>query len=206
MATTTPNYGWDVPTSTDYVKDGATAIETLGDDIDASLFSITGGKNVGMVHLNTTSFTTQAAVTISNVFTSSYDNYRVVFSGSSTSNQDALFQMTVGGTAATTAYYFGQVGTLNGASVSNGGGQNVTAFNFPYISTNTTDTEASLMSPFLTRHTKIFGDWMYNLPSDVIYRRMGGYLANSTSYDGFKLSVSTGTMTGNLRIYGLRNS
>ena len=37
MATTTPNFGWTVPTSTDLVKDGATAIETLGDSIDASL-------------------------------------------------------------------------------------------------------------------------------------------------------------------------
>jgi hypothetical protein len=37
MATTTPNYGWTVPTSTDLVKDGATAIELLGDSIDASL-------------------------------------------------------------------------------------------------------------------------------------------------------------------------
>jgi hypothetical protein len=39
MATTTPNYGWPVPTSTDYVKDGATAIEALGDAIDASVFT-----------------------------------------------------------------------------------------------------------------------------------------------------------------------
>jgi len=37
MATTTPNYGWPVPTSTDYVKDGATAIEALGDAIDTTL-------------------------------------------------------------------------------------------------------------------------------------------------------------------------
>ena len=37
MATTTPNNGWSVPTSTDYVKDGADAIETLGDAIDASV-------------------------------------------------------------------------------------------------------------------------------------------------------------------------
>jgi hypothetical protein len=37
MATTTPNNGWPVPTSTDYVKDGATAIEALGDAIDTSV-------------------------------------------------------------------------------------------------------------------------------------------------------------------------
>ena len=41
MATTTPNFGWTVPTSTDLVKDGATAIETLGDAVDASLAQLT---------------------------------------------------------------------------------------------------------------------------------------------------------------------
>jgi len=43
MATTTPNFGWTVPTSTDLVKDGATAIETLGDSIDASFVDLKGG-------------------------------------------------------------------------------------------------------------------------------------------------------------------
>jgi len=43
MATTTPNFGWTVPTSTDLVKDGATAIETLGDGIDASFVGLKGG-------------------------------------------------------------------------------------------------------------------------------------------------------------------
>jgi hypothetical protein len=43
MATTTPNFGWPVPTSTDLVKDGATAIEALGDAIDASLVDLEGG-------------------------------------------------------------------------------------------------------------------------------------------------------------------
>ena len=45
MATTTPNFGWPVPTSTDLVKDGATAIEALGDSIDASLLDLKGGTS-----------------------------------------------------------------------------------------------------------------------------------------------------------------
>lgn len=43
MATTTPNFGWTVPTSTDLVKNGATAIETLGDGIDTSFVDLKGG-------------------------------------------------------------------------------------------------------------------------------------------------------------------
>ena len=38
MATTTTNYGFDVPTSSDLVKNGATAISTLGQDLDTFLF------------------------------------------------------------------------------------------------------------------------------------------------------------------------
>jgi hypothetical protein len=43
MATTTTNFGWDIPTSTDLVKDGATAIATLGQDIDTALVGLKGG-------------------------------------------------------------------------------------------------------------------------------------------------------------------
>ena len=43
MATVTPNFNWPVPTSTDLVKDGATAIEALGDAIDAGLVDLKGG-------------------------------------------------------------------------------------------------------------------------------------------------------------------
>ena len=43
MATTTPNFGWAVPTSSDLVKNGAVAIETLGDSIDASMVDLKGG-------------------------------------------------------------------------------------------------------------------------------------------------------------------
>ncbi len=45
MSTVTPNFNWPVPTSTDLVKDGATAIEALGDSIDASLVDLKGGTS-----------------------------------------------------------------------------------------------------------------------------------------------------------------
>jgi len=53
MATTTPNFGWPVPTSTDLVKNGATAIEALGDSIDASMLDLKGGTT-GQVLSKTT--------------------------------------------------------------------------------------------------------------------------------------------------------
>lgn len=43
MATTTTNFGWTIPQSTDLVKDGATAIATLGSGVDTSFVGLKGG-------------------------------------------------------------------------------------------------------------------------------------------------------------------
>ena len=50
MATTTPNFGWTVPTSSDLVKNGATAIETLGDAVDASFAGLTVNAQTGLTY------------------------------------------------------------------------------------------------------------------------------------------------------------
>ena len=47
MATTTPNYGWTVPTSSDLVKNGATAIETLGDSVDTTTKALNPSTTLG---------------------------------------------------------------------------------------------------------------------------------------------------------------
>jgi hypothetical protein len=58
MATTTPNYGWDVPTSTDLVTNGAVAIETLGDQIDADVYNLSNRTIETEISIRTTGTTT----------------------------------------------------------------------------------------------------------------------------------------------------
>jgi hypothetical protein len=79
MATTTPNYGWPVPTSTDLVKDGATAIEALGDAIDATVFGL---PSSGMTLISTTTIgTAVSSVNVTSAFSTTYDNYKIMISG-----------------------------------------------------------------------------------------------------------------------------
>lgn len=52
MATTTTNFGWTIPQSTDLVKDGATAISTLGSGIDTSMMDLKGGTTGQMLTKN----------------------------------------------------------------------------------------------------------------------------------------------------------
>jgi len=37
---TSPNYGWTEPNDSDYVKNGALAMRTLGDEIDSTTYSL----------------------------------------------------------------------------------------------------------------------------------------------------------------------
>jgi hypothetical protein len=46
---TSPYYGWDEPNDSDYVKNGALAMRTLGNDIDATLNEIENFKGL-IVH------------------------------------------------------------------------------------------------------------------------------------------------------------
>lgn len=39
MSTTTTHYGWTIPSDTDLVKDGASAMRTLGNGVDTTVFS-----------------------------------------------------------------------------------------------------------------------------------------------------------------------
>jgi hypothetical protein len=122
MATTTPNYGWTVPTSTDLVKDGATAIETLGDAIDASMNTALGTKKAGMVLLNTTSFSGVASQSINSVFNSTYTTYKIIFRGLSTGTFAFTMRMRASGTDSSSSYYWS--GQYQDSSTTSEGGEN----------------------------------------------------------------------------------
>jgi hypothetical protein len=212
MATTTPNYGWDVPTSTDYVKDGAVAIETLGDDIDASLFAITGGKNVGLVPVNTTNFTTQSAVQIDSIFTSAFDNYFFAFNitASSVTNNAIRVQMVDGTTPQTGATYsYAGNGVTSTNSITNTVGTGLTSFTFMWTDSGAADLTNgvfNIISPNKAVRTGLtFQTYNYNGTSDWCYNG-GGVFNATTQLEGIRFIPNSGTISGTIRVYGYRNS
>jgi hypothetical protein len=77
----TANNNWPYPESTDLVKDGATAIENLADAIDTTL-GVFVPSNPGLTLINTTSFTGVSSQSINDVFSATYDNYRIIITQS----------------------------------------------------------------------------------------------------------------------------
>jgi hypothetical protein len=121
MATTTPNYGWTVPTSSDLVKNGATAIETLGDSVDESLWNVgfgQAGKNAIIngdfgIWQRGTSFTPAA-------FTYTCDRWVVGYDGSGATRTVSQQTFTAG--TAPVAGYEGQYFLRYAQSVAGTGG------------------------------------------------------------------------------------
>jgi len=205
MATTTPNYGWTVPTSTDLVKDGATAIETLGDAIDASMNTALGTKKAGMVLLNTTSFSAVSSASLpANTFTATYDNYRIILNCSSTAFSFIQIRLRAAGADNTTSNYFS--GMNNTALVSGGitadpggaVGNIMSRMGFSNVA-DSIDIFYDIYNPFATKKTGLTG---MQSRSDSILTSLAGFFQTTTSFDSLSFIPSAGTITGSVSVYG----
>jgi len=204
MATVTPNYSWPVPTSTDLVKDGATAIEALGDAIDATVFGL---PSAGIVKINTTSFTTVSTQSINDVFSATYSHYLIHFAiDGSTTAQDVNFRLRVASVDNSSANYNRSALFQSSTTVT---GQLLTAQTSwagvgGAISTQRQYSDLTVFNPFATQITGAIGNGQ-ELPSGNItqYRRMFGTTV-TTSYTGFTIFPVSGTMTGTVSVYGYK--
>jgi hypothetical protein len=213
MATVTPVYNWPVPTSTDYVKDGATAIESLGDAIDSSLNSITSGKNVGLVQVASTTFTSTNIWALDNCFSSAFTNYRVVIEW--TANASAIhaqeFRFRAGGVAQTaTNYFWAYTGRTSGGTglTNQAGSVNYLEFAQDIAASSREFTVLDIRSPFTTRDKGVIFQTAWQRGSDGTFANNfgAGYFANATVCDGFQIMASsTFTTTGKVRVYGYRD-
>jgi hypothetical protein len=229
MATTTTNFGWDIPQSTDLVKDGATAIAALGQDIDTALVDLKGGTtgqtltkasgtdldfswataSAGALTLVKTQTIGSgvSTVTVSDAFSSTYDNYRVTISGGVTSASSGI-TLQLGATA--TGYYsFSVYGSYSSNTVNGFGQSNTTSIgDFATGSANGIFTVADILAPNLAARTMVNISWA-SIDTTLYANFKNGYVNNATQYTAFTIAPGTGgvTMTGGtIRVYGYQNS
>ena len=200
MATTTTNYGFDIPQSTDLVKDGATAIATLGQDIDTAMNTALGTKKAGMVLLNTTSFSAVASQSINNVFTSTYENYKVLFSlDITTGTPNLTFRFRAAGSDNSTAGYF-LFGDKTGGAVANIASLSQTSMLLGVAGTSTNNGILEIFKPQLTATKAVRASYYYSNNGENYDLFCGTNF--TTSSDGFSLIASSSTMTGTLSVFG----
>ena len=163
----------------------------------------------GLVHLHTETFSAVSSVSMDNVFSSTYDNYRIVFVGTlSATEADISVRMRAGGVDATTTNYafflFAQ-------------GVNNTAYNqrntgdSKWITgrlgtSGTSSCSFDLFGPTSAARTTFHSQNLGDGTTTSFVQVGSGTHTLSNSYDGITIYPGGHNMTGTIRIYGYRNA
>lgn len=145
--------------------------------------------------------TTVSSVTVSDVFSSTYDKYKITVSGGAASSAIDLW-MTLGSTA--TGYYYSLLYTIYNNTAAAVGATNQAKWAYAGAAeANGITLDVDLTNPYLAKQTY----YSASLPNSGYAGHASGYLANTTSYTAFTITPSSGTLTGGtIRVYGYRNS
>jgi hypothetical protein len=205
MATTT-NYGWDTPDDTDLVKDGALAMRDLGGDIDTTLFGITNGKNTGLVPLTTNALSGASTVSISNVFSSAYDYYLVhMMLVPAAGNPVMSYRFRDSGGDVSASNYARQYLVCDNTTVSAGRVTTTLANNGQLSAGIYSSIKMAIYNPNLATTTSVMSECASGAGGAYIDLEYVNYTA-ATVMTGITFYPGSSTVTGNIRIYGVRNS
>jgi hypothetical protein len=147
-----------------------------------------------------------SSVTVSGVFSSLYDNYKIILFGG-VGSTGANIRATIGGS--TTGYYggvtFHAYATAGPANVQAVGINNGSNWIVGTMSTSIVSAQFELYGPNLAAHTGMSAPFV-NPRTDGSITYATGVHGVSTAYTSFALIAESGTMTGGqIRIYGYRN-
>ena len=145
-----------------------------------------------------------SSVTVSDAFSATYDNYRIIVSGGASSVSPENLSMTLGATA--TGYYWAQNGRTFADADNSGGAANGSSWRAGAMSSTTLSMSLDVFQPFLADQTWFSGTKIFPTTTGSFFS-VGGYLNDSTSYTAFTLTAASGTITGGtIRVYGYANS
>lgn len=162
----------------------------------------------GLVLVAAQSFTGVSSVSVNNCFTATYENYRIVFQGTTPSANNYLgFRLRVSGSDNSTSNYRHAIGALNWAgSLANQTAGTAQSFSRLALFSGAGFTMAlgmDVINPQRTDYTVLTG----TNTNDGQVAFCGAWFNGTTSFDGFTVySEAASTISGTLRIYGYRNS
>ena len=200
MATTTPNYGWPVPTSTDLVKDGATAIEDLGDAIDATVFGL---ADPGITLISTASFSAVSSISLAaSSFTATYRNYKLVVNATYSTSTNLRIRLRAAGADDTTSNYGIQNFSANNTTLSGARGTAMSYFDTQQANQNNVTGEIDFYNPQTVEISRMKYSYSNSQSSSEFICLGNGNFNATTSFDSATIFPSTGTITGTYSLYG----
>ncbi len=215
MPGSTPIYGFPYPDPSDLVANYPALGQQLAEDIEDVLPTIGGLAPIAPTTIansggtatttgNTTTFSGVSTLSLNGVFSSTYLNYLVVCRLTVSTAGDLQFRLRVAGSDNATANsYIHERILADGATLT---AERTTENVMRIAGLNTAFPNAyeqNIYAPFLAETTQSFSNNFYstNNGSTRIYSAVHN---QSTSYDGFSVFPTGGTITGKISVYGYK--
>lgn len=168
----------------------------------------TSGGSSTISSTGAVSFTSASAISLNGCFSSTYNNYKIKMDSlyGSSDSINIVFRLRKSGTDNSDSSSYRRRGFVADASALSN--QIETGTNF-YITTLNSSSNApafveyDLFLPFVNTQTGL-NKFTYRSNDDAINSAVGRHIIVDT-YDGCSFIMSSGTMTGTLRVYGYRN-
>ena len=171
----------------------------------------TPASGAGLTLISKTSFSTQTAQSFNDVFTSTYDNYKIIMTTFGSADQNMKWNFRASGTDNTSANYYYAIWGASAASGAVSADNNGSAQTSMIFAGNNNSAQRQLISmdvisPMSTTSTKGI---LYNF----VRSRTGIFGGNGwglldvagTAFDGFTITPNSGNTSGTVYIYGWSN-
>jgi hypothetical protein len=151
--------------------------------------------------------TAVSTVVVADAFSAAYENYRVIIAGGTTASAINDLYLQIGN--AVTGYYGSRIqqsvaGTVTGQGQSNTTSLEITRYS---VGTNNPSVIIDILGPFQAERTGIIASGIFMDTVNGTTRLSSGFLNNTTSYTGFTVLASAGTITGgSIQVYGYRKA
>jgi hypothetical protein len=165
------------------------------------------GSDSGLIHIETQSFSAVSSQSINDVFSSTYDNYKIHVVWSGSADNDLNMRLRVAGADNSSANYdCGYWFVRTGPSTSNNSELAFTSFKIGSAQGTLLNGFLALdiANPFASTNTSYTGHQGSRSSANVAMATYGGRTTVTTSYTGFTLFPSAGTITGTATIYAYR--
>jgi hypothetical protein len=199
----TTNNNWPTPADTDLVKNGADAIRDLGNAIDTTL-GVYAPVTPGLVKLQTVTFSGVTSQSVNDVFSSTYDNYLILFNYFANGGNSS-FRLRASGTDNSNSNYISRGVSDSDAAVSTTRANAQTSAGLQTVSTSANFGARHVMQilgPNLNGATSIYTQTMYSTTTSS----GEGYYLRATLREAYQATgftlINGANMTGSLSVYG----
>lgn len=161
------------------------------------------------IRVGTTSFTGSSSVEVANVFSATYTHYLVVRGVlGSVATQNIGVRLGTGTPDSGTNYRDQNV-AITSATLSSGRNTGQTSWAYALGSTEATEfgyASMRISNPFDAARTTAWADCSVEASGNIYIRRIVMEHDLATSYTGFTVIPASGTITGTITVYGLKES